>query len=124
MAQARSSSGWVALAQLAAETVPQCPCCCRSFVSLHIPSQSTAVRGFAPRSLRQKSEIRSRKRYPFTSSRQRFLLYDLQKPTLAKLKGKHQLFRGLVCSAEFFTNRFSSEREGAVSPTKAVGRKP
>jgi hypothetical protein len=33
------------------------------------------------------------------------------------------LFRGLVCSAEFFANRFSRDRKGAVSPTEAVGPK-
>ncbi|NPT44875.1 hypothetical protein GNZ12_26870 [Paraburkholderia sp. 1N] len=47
-------------------------------------------------------EIICRKRYPFASAWQRFLLYRLQNSALAKLEGEHQLFWGLVRSTEFF----------------------
>ncbi|WP_216675264.1 hypothetical protein, partial [Paraburkholderia elongata] len=69
-------------------------------------------------------EIICRKRYPFASAWQRFLLYRLQNSALAKLEGEHQLFWGLVRSAEFFANCFSRQRKGAVSPAEAIRRKP
>jgi hypothetical protein len=59
-------------------------------------------------------EISGRKRYPFASARQRFLLYCLRKSALAKLEGEHQLFRRLVRNAEFFANRFGRQRKCAL----------
>lgn len=69
-------------------------------------------------------QIIGRKRYPFAAAWHRFLRYRVQESAFAKLKGEHQLFRGLVRSAEFFANHFSRQRKGTVSPAEAIRRKP